>query len=74
MKQLPHKIFVLFSTNVIPITHSNNWGQFLATPKWGDLSADPEKNKLQIIRIERSSKNIYGSGLGSFRHGSRRQA
>lgn len=73
MKQLPHKIFVLFNTNVIPITHSNNWGQFLATPKWGDLSADPGK----ISYKSKESKGLaktYGSGLGSFRHGSRRQA
>ena len=63
MKQLPHKIFVLFSTNVIPITHSNNWGQFLATPKWGDLSADPEKISYKSKESKGLAKTYMGVAL-----------
>ena len=69
MKQVLHKIFVLLNTNVTPITHSNNWGLFLANPKWGDLSPYPGK----ISYTSKESKglaNICGSDLGSFRHGS----
>lgn len=64
MKQIPHKIFVLFNTNVIPITHSNNWSQYLAAPKWRDLSADPGKLSYKSKEPRGLAKTYVGVALG----------